>query len=137
MKAHLFFVAPILAVSLMVVGCGSSSDSSTGAGGGTTSSGTSGGATDVACTFTQGASMSCIQYGNLQQAQIDGIKQSCSAQPSGKVVDSCPTDKLLGCCAQKTAGIDTATCYYEAMGLTADSLKMACGQAMGTWGTKP
>lgn len=139
MKTHRTLSLVVVVVSAFVaVGCGSSSSSSSSGGGGDGSSTSSGHMnTDVACTFTEAGAQSCIQYANLEQAQVDGVKQSCSAEPGGMVVDSCPTDKLLGCCEEMTGGFDESTCYYQANGLTADSLEMACKQGNGMWSTSP
>jgi hypothetical protein len=85
-----------------------------------------GGSSGLACDMTVANSHTCYDYSDIDT-------DTC---PTGTKVDACPADMQLGSCAQTAGGYTAAVYYYEGTGVTADTAKMACEAAGGTWTAK-
>src|SRR4051812_18274312 len=100
MKLHTFLVGSLLATAALVAGCGSDSSSSSAP-------------PAVFCTSAFAGTSVCYGYTNLTSDQQKSVSDACTAAPlSGKIVSTCPTGGLAGCCKYTAGGITTEECYY-------------------------
>jgi hypothetical protein len=124
MKLSSVLVSSFLALSTIVAGCSSS-----------TSSGSTPG---VFCSASFAGTQVCYGYTNLTSDQQNAVTSSCTGTLQGKIVSSCPTSGLLGCCKTSVSGGYTQEeCYYgdDAGTSSASADQMACTSANGTWST--
>jgi hypothetical protein len=127
MKLQAFLVGAFLVTTALVTGCSSSSsDDST---------------PSVFCSTSFGGSSLCYGYTNLTSDQQKSVSNACTQAPlSGKIVSSCPSGGLAGCCKYAAGGITTEECYYSAGdsgtgGDPATAGKQACSAVNGAWST--
>jgi hypothetical protein len=126
MKLQVTLLASLFLTAIAATGCSSSND-----GGGSTPG--------VFCSTSTGGSSLCYGYTNLNSDQQNTVSNQCTSTLQGKVVSSCPTAGLAGCCKYSAGGITTEECYYEsdaglgAFGDPATTGKQACSSLSGTW----
>ena len=80
----------------------------------------------MGCSLSIAGQEYCYAYSDLSSGNADSAKSMCSKQ-GGSVVNACPKDGLVGCCAISQSGISFQECYYFG---TASADEMAC---TGTW----
>ncbi|HEX7597599.1 MAG TPA: hypothetical protein VF518_05255 [Polyangia bacterium] len=88
--------------------------------------GGSGSGSGLECSMAVAGQQYCYTYSNLSSENAKSVKSMCSNQ-GGSIVNSCPRDGLVGCCALSQRGMSFQQCYYFG---TASTDKMAC---TGTW----
>lgn len=110
-KKKLLGVMTLAGATACLPACGSS-DSSAGSG--------------MGCSLTLAGQQYCYAYSDLSSDNAKSAKSMCSSN-GGTIVDSCPTNGLVGCCALSQSGVSYQSCYYFG---TASADKMACS---GTW----
>jgi hypothetical protein len=125
MKLQALAFASLFVTLAVIPGCGSSDS-----GGGSSPS--------VFCSTSTGGSQLCYGYTNLNSSQQSSVSDQCTSALQGKVVSSCPTADLAGCCKYSAGGITTEECYYGGdAGIPgfdpASGGKSACSAVSGTW----
>jgi len=127
MKSLSIALGLVVAATTAAFGCASSTSTSTSTGaGGSTSSGTTSG-TPVIC-MTPGAEGELCESNTPATATLT---KDCT-NGGGKIVTSCPTAGLVGCCTTKLPGMVNEVCHY---GGTASQQEANCFP--GTWATTP
>jgi hypothetical protein len=86
----------------------------------------SGSNSDFGCSLKVVGQQYCYAYSKLASDSASSARSACSSQ-GGTVVNSCPTDGLVGCCSMAQSGMTFQSCYYFG---TASTDEMACP---GTW----
>lgn len=118
-RISLVRVMALGAAAVCLPACGSS-DSSGGFGLGT------GSGSGFGCSLSIAGQEYCYAYSDLSSSNTNTANSACKDN-GGTIVNSCPTDGLVGCCAVSQSGISYQACYYFG---TAATDKMACN---GTW----
>jgi hypothetical protein len=118
MKFNSFLLASFFMTSVAAIACGSSSNG--------------GGSSSVFCSSSFGGQQQCYGYTNLTSDQANSVSGSCTGSLQGKVVSSCPTSGLTGCCKYTAGGISTEDCFYSSDAATD---KQVCTSENGTWST--
>lgn len=130
---HKLTLAFSLIAAIAAVGCGSSSSNNTG----------STGSPSTYCSASIATTQVCYGYTNLTSQQQSSVDQSCKSSLNGKVVSSCPTDGIIGCCTTKSS-YNTEVCYYQSSsdagtmvdaGTMSNTYKQSCDSQGGTWST--
>jgi hypothetical protein len=121
------------AAAAFTLACSSSSGSESGDGG---SGGTG---SSSACTYLQGGITECFMFANLTSAQAAKDDMNCATtQPDGKVVDTCPSEGLIGCCRSSIGPEIAYACSYEGDGGgTLSQIEGQCEEGDGGWSTSP
>lgn len=86
----------------------------------------SGAGSGFGCSLSIGGQEYCYAYSDLSSGNTNTANSACKNN-GGTIVNSCPTDGLVGCCAVSQSGISYQACYYFG---TAATDKMTCN---GTW----
>jgi hypothetical protein len=93
------------------------------------------GSFSLSCLEVVGSNEVCYSYEGLTASTATAEKSAC-ASAGGKVVSTCPTAGLSGCCEDIPVGGSSITYGYCEYGVPASgisALKSACASAKGTW----
>jgi hypothetical protein len=126
MKLSAILLSSFLVASTLVAGCSSSTSGS-------------GGTPGVFCSTSLLGSQLCYGYTNLNSDQTNAVTSACTQTLQGKIVSSCPSAGIVGCCKSSQGGYNIEECYYadDAGTSSADQDKQACTSSPtnGTWST--
>jgi hypothetical protein len=120
----------VMAVALGVVLAGGCSSSSSPGGGNGSGNGAGGGMVLVCDESTIATVNQCTKTTGLPASLYSATESMCTQQ-GGKVVSSCPTSGVIGCC---TNG-DSEGCFYT--GGTSPMTQAQCTMVGGTWSASP
>jgi hypothetical protein len=120
-----------LVLATLAFGC-----SSGGSGGGGGGDGGGGGGSTYSCQITTSGKNECDTSRGVPSGDLSGLEMQCTQNMSGKIVPSCPTTNVIGCC---TVALSQSTsvegCFYT--GETMPTTAAQCKQSGGTYSTTP
>jgi hypothetical protein len=86
------------------------------------------GGVSTACILELAGQLTCIAYFELPLEQLSYVNQQCG---NGRIVASCPTRGLLGCCEHvQCAFFDTTDYFYDS---AVESDRAYCSSEDGIW----